>query len=170
MHRELNKLYTWGIVRILLGCVAFLALAAPMPQSSFDLHTRYGEPDVQRFAIRPDITMTVEYGQDRQACIIRVQPRQAFIQGFLGSQASFSKETALELLDEVAPPGVRGKDTMPLFSNSSAMSCGGFTFGSSERAQVSLALDLCKTPVTVRSLSVNFTRPVCEPLTKWNGP
>jgi len=153
-------------MRVLLACVAFLAMASPVPQSSFDLHARYGEPDVQRFAIRPDVTMTVEYGPDQKACILDVEPRQAFIHGFPGSQASFSKETALELLDEIAPPEVRGKDTLPLFEGYAVSSCGGLTFGSSEHAQVSAGLDLCKTPITVRSLRVSLTRPACEPLTK----
>jgi hypothetical protein len=156
-------------MRVLFSCVAFLVLVAPAPQSSFDFRARYGEPDVQRFAIRPDITVTVEYGSDHQACILEVEPRQAFVHGLIGSQASFSKETALQLLDEVAPPEVRGKDTMPLFEGYMATSCGGATFGESENAQVSAGLDLCKTPVTVRSLRVNFTRRACESLTKWNS-
>jgi len=133
-------------MRVLLACVAFLAMASPVPQSSFDLHARYGEPDVQRFAIRPDVTMTVEYGDDHKACIIDVQPRQAFIQGFLRRPGSISKETSLQLLDEVAPPEVRGKDTMPLFSNLFESSCAGSTGGISEHAQESLGLNLCETP------------------------
>jgi hypothetical protein len=157
------------MLRAVLGCIAFLSLAAPTPQSSVDLRARYGEPDVQRFVIRPDITMTVEYGSDHQACILEVEPRQAFIHGLFGSQASFSKETALQLLDEVAPSELRGKDTMPLFSGYVQTSCGGFTTGLSEHAQLVMGLDLCKTPATVRSLRVTFTRPACEPLTKWNS-
>jgi hypothetical protein len=175
---EVDKSYTLRIVRILFGCVAFLALAAPMPQSSFNLHARYGEPDVQRFAIRPDITMTVEYGEDRHACIIDVQPRQAFIHGFLGSRESFSKETALELLDEVAPPEIRGIEKVPLFSNDFATGppqcLGHATFGQYAEANISLAYVVCDPPfghgaVAVQSARVQFTRPACEPLTKWNG-
>jgi hypothetical protein len=156
-------------VRVLFACVAFLLLASPAPQSSFDLRARYGEPDVQRFAIRSDITMAVEYGSDHQACILEIEPRQAFIHGLFGSQESFSKETALQLLDEVAPPEVRGEDKMPLFQGGFQVSCGGATLGLSEHAQMSMGLDLCKKPIGVRSLRVSFTRPACEPLTKWNS-
>jgi len=167
LQGEVQQAYTRGMVRALLGFAAFLALAAPVPQNSFDLHARYGEPDVQRFAIRPDITLTVEYGDDHRACILDIRPRQAFIQGFLRRPGSISKETSLQLLDEVAPPEVRGKDTMPLFSNQFESSCAGGTSGISEHAQVSLGLNLCETPVTVQSLRVSFTRPACERLTKW---
>lgn len=154
------------MVRALLGCVAFLALAAPAPQSSFDLRARYGEPDVQRFAIRPDITMTVEYGDDHQACILEIEPRQGFIHGFPGSQDSFAKETAFQLLDEVAPPEIRGKERLPLFSGGFQSSCGGGTFGAYDNVQVSAGLDYCKTPVGVRSLNVQFKRAACDSLTR----
>jgi hypothetical protein len=102
-------------LRILFGCVAFLALAATAPQSSFDLRTRYGEPDVQRFAIRPDVTMAVEYGSDGKACNFDIEPRHAFIHGTLIREKTISKEAALELLDEVAPAETRGKEHIPSF-------------------------------------------------------
>jgi hypothetical protein len=157
-------------MRVLSACVAFLVLAAPVPQSSFDLHARYGEPDVQRFAIRPDITLTVEYGSDHKACILDVAPRQAFVHAFFGGQASFSKEAALELLDEVATPEVRGTEETSLFSNMFQSSCGAGTVGVWKNAQVSMSLNVCKAPVTVQSLRVSLTRSACEPLTKWNSP
>lgn len=165
------------MVRALIGCVAFLALAAPMPQSSLDLRARYGEPDVQRFAIRPDITMTVEYGDDHQACILEIEPRQAFIRGGLPQMKTISKEQMLQVLDEVAPPEMRGTETVPLFSNdfgSGGQCIGHGTVGLYANADISLAYVVCDPPMGhlttgVESASVQFKRPACEPLTKWNS-
>lgn len=177
MQGEVQEAYTQRMVRGLLGCLAFLALAAPMPQSSFDLHARYGEPDVQRFAIRPDITMTVEYGDDHRACILEIEPRQAFIRGMIPQMKTISKESMLQLLDEVAPPEMRGTETVPLFSNDSASGgqcLGHFTFGQYANVSISLSYVVCDPPMGhlatgVESASVFFKRPACEPLTKWNG-
>jgi len=164
-------------MRGLLGCVAFLTLAAPMPQSSFDLHARYGEPDVQRFAIRPDITMTVEYGDDHRACILEIEPRQAFIRGRLAEMKTISKEETLRLLDEVAPPEIRGAEKVPLFSNdieTGSQCMGHGTFGQYANANISLSYIVCDPPMGrlttgVEGARVQFTRPACESLTKWNG-
>ena len=74
--------------------------AAPTPQDSFDLHVRYGEPVVERFTIRPNVTMTVEYGVDGKPCVLDIESH----------EPRMSLQTAQELLDEVAPPGMRGKE------------------------------------------------------------
>jgi len=167
LQGEVQQAYTREMVRALLGFAAFLALAAPVPQSSFDLHARYGEPDVQRFAIRPDITMTVEYGDDHNACILDIRPRQAFIQGFPGSQDSFSKDTAVELLNEVVAPADRGNQPLGFPDGITAISsCAGITVGGTRSVQTEVGLDFCKKPVGVRSLEVQFNRPACDSLTK----
>lgn len=165
------------MMRLLFACVVFLVLAALAPQDSVDLRARYGEPDVQRFAIRPDITLTVQYGSDHKACILEIEPRQAFVHGFIGSRASFSKERALELIDEVAPPEIRGLEKMPLFSNDSGSGgqcIGHSTFGQYANANISLAYVVCDPPfghgaMAVQSAGVHFTRPACESLSKWNS-
>jgi hypothetical protein len=154
-------------LRILLGCVAFLALAAPAPQSSFNLRARYGKPDVQRFAIRPGITMAVEYGSDGKACIFDIEPRHAFIHELFFRETTISKATALDLLDEVAPPERRGVETHPLFSGGAIQaSCGAYETGEYQNARVGAAVDVCKKPIAVVRLDVRFTRPACEPLAK----
>ena len=43
-------------------------------QSSQDLHSRYGEPDRERFLPRPDIALTVEYGPDHMVCGALLEP------------------------------------------------------------------------------------------------
>lgn len=74
--------------------------AAPTPQDSLDLHVRYGEPVVERFTIRPNVTMTVEYSVHGKPCVLDIESH----------EPRMSVQTAQELLDEVAPPGMRGKE------------------------------------------------------------
>lgn len=95
-------------MRIVTGLLAFLAVAAAIPQDSFNFHARYGQPDVERFALRPDITMAVEYGSDGKACLLNIEPRQAEISAVNYDRPTMSKETATDLLKEVVPPETRG--------------------------------------------------------------
>jgi hypothetical protein len=154
-------------MRVASGILVILAFAVTAPLDSFDLRKRFGPPDVERFAIRPDITMAVEYGSDGKACILDFEPRQAFIHGMNIRELTVSKETALELLDEVTPPEIRGKEKIPLFdSGGFQSSCIGIVWGEYENIQVSAGMHMCKTPIAVRSLSVRFKRPACEVLMK----
>ena len=177
MQCNVRPLTLSTIMRVLFACVAFLVLAAATPQSSVDLRARYGEPDVQRFALRPDITVTVEYGSDEKACILEVEPRKAFIRGMMPQLKTISKEQMLQLLDEVAPPEARGIESMPLFSNdfaSGGQCVGHGTFGRYTNADISLSYIVCDPPMGrfttgVQSARVQFKRPACESLNKWNS-
>lgn len=153
------------MMRLTSGILVLLAFAVAPFQDSFDLRNRYGPPDVERFAIRPDITMAVEYGSDGKACIFDFEPREAFIHGMAIRELTFSKETALELLDDVTPPQIRGQVKVPLFdSNVVRSSCGGFEWGDYENIQVSAGMHFCKNPIAIRSLVVRFKRPACDAL------
>ncbi len=152
-------------MRIASGTLVLLAFAAARSQDSTDLRNRYGAPDAERFAVRPDITMAVEYGSDGKACIFEFEPRQAFSHGMTVRELTFSKETALELIDEVTPPEVRGQVKFPLFESGGVQSsCGGFQWGDYENIQVSAGMHFCKDPIAVRSLTVRLRRPACDAL------
>ena len=164
-------------MRIVLVCVAFLMMAPAAPQDSLDFRARYGDPDVQRFAIRPDITMTVEYGDDHKACILEIEPRQAFTRGTFPQAKTMPKEQMLQLLDEVDPPETRGAEIEPLFSNdffAGAQCLVHGTIGRYTNASIGLTYIACDPPMGglsggVEAATVRFKRPACESLTKWNG-
>lgn len=60
--------------------------------------------------MRPDITVTAQYGPDGKACFLRIEPRHAFIHAvFMQYTPMISEDKATELLDEIAPPETRGK-------------------------------------------------------------
>jgi hypothetical protein len=47
--------------------------------SAADLHGRYGDPDVERFIVRPGITLMVAYGTYQAACQMVVESRRSII-------------------------------------------------------------------------------------------
>jgi hypothetical protein len=95
-------------MRILAACL-FVAtatvLAAP---SSSELHSRYGPSDLERFQVRPGISLTVQYGSDHQACQIVIGSLQPLIHQE-GESQFISSDGVSEILEEVAPVAARGK-------------------------------------------------------------
>jgi hypothetical protein len=95
-------------MRILAGCLLVAAGAAFVAQSSNDFHAKYGQSDLERFQVRPGISLTVEYGPDHQACQIVIGPHQPLIHQE-GQSQFISSESVSEILEEVAPVIARGK-------------------------------------------------------------
>ena len=54
-------------MRILVGSFLIVTAGVLLSQSSSDFRNQYGEPDRERFAARPGISLTVEYGSDHLA-------------------------------------------------------------------------------------------------------
>jgi hypothetical protein len=50
-----------------------------LTQSSQEFHSRYGEPDLERFIARPGIGLTIQHGSDHLACQVLIEPRQPLI-------------------------------------------------------------------------------------------
>ena len=77
---------------------------------SSSLHARYGEATVERFAPTPQIELLVNYGADRQACEILIQPTSMSV---LPSEKRFGPmmdETVVsQILEDVSPTLTRGK-------------------------------------------------------------
>jgi len=95
-------------MRFLARC-CLAAASVVLLQSSQDFHNRYREPDRERFVVRPGITLTVEYGSDRLACQALIEPPRPLT--YAQEQVPLmSSEAVSEVLDEVAPDAVRGKE------------------------------------------------------------
>jgi hypothetical protein len=94
-------------MRVSLGCFLFLAYFLANPQSSSELSFRYGEPEMERFVVRPGIGLTVEYGSDGLACEMLIEPPLPIIHG--DEQTLFmSAEGVTKVLDDVVPTSMRG--------------------------------------------------------------
>jgi hypothetical protein len=95
-------------MRILAGIFLAVTVGVLLSQSSQDFHNRYGEPDRERFAARPGISLTVEYGSDHLACYALVDAPQPLF--YSEEQVPLMSSPGVsEVLEEVAPVAVRGK-------------------------------------------------------------
>jgi hypothetical protein len=96
----------------LLLVTVFLAFASTTPHDSLDLRARYGEPDLERFTIRTDVTVIAGYSPDGKARMLEIEPRHAFFGSDFQQQPSMPKEAAMEALNELIPE-TRGKKLHP---------------------------------------------------------
>ena len=97
-------------MRILVGCLLVATASVVLTQSSPEFHSRYGEPDMERFTARPGISLGVEYGSDHLACQVLIEPHHSLIRQE-GQARLMSSEGASQVLEEVAPIATRGKET-----------------------------------------------------------
>ena len=101
-------------MRITTGCLLVAVGSVFAAQSSQDFHSRFGEPDRERFAARPGISLAVEYGSDHLACYALIEPPQPLIYTE-ENVPLMSSEGVSEVLEEVAPIAMRGKEINAVF-------------------------------------------------------
>jgi hypothetical protein len=97
--------------------IVFLLVAASLSVAlrSEQMHTRYGEPDVERFTARDDIGLTVEYGSDGLACQIVLERKQPLLHG-QQEPRYMRPEVVDQIIDEVVPAESRGRRLTPYWS------------------------------------------------------
>jgi hypothetical protein len=75
-----------------------LMATAAAAQTASDLYSRYGDPDVERFVVRPGITLMASYAKDRTACEMVIAPKHP-IQQSDHKEQSMATETVAEIID-----------------------------------------------------------------------
>jgi hypothetical protein len=146
------------------GLLAFFLIALAKPADTFDLRRLYGAPEIERFQMRPDVTLTVAYGTNGEACEFEIEPQKQFLQLPVANEM-LSKDLVDQLMNEIAPAGSRGKELMPLGSVVVSGSCNGaVTFGEYENVQIELTYGRCEKEIGVHAAIVTLKRPTCE---KW---
>src|SRR5580692_7611061 len=94
---------------ITFGFVLLAATSAFGQIDASSLRSKYGPPlDRETFIVRPGIEMVVDYGSSRQVCQIKLPSGDRMV----GSVPAgvITKQQLNEVLDEVVPPSVRGKE------------------------------------------------------------
>jgi hypothetical protein len=145
---------------------AFLLIAGAgmvLTQSSQEFHSKYGEPDLERFSVRPGISLTVQYGSDHEACQIVIGPPEPLIHQLEQTQF-ISSDAVSELLEEVAPVATRGA-VINRFSFQS--SCAVSSVTEYENVTIARGMSGCSTsgPDHDSSTHIVFKRDIC-PKTK----
>jgi hypothetical protein len=80
----------------------FVSAIVASAQTAGDFGTRYGDPDVERFVIRPGVTLTVAYGSDRTGCQMIVESKRSILKSDNESEL-MAKEIVPEVLEEILP-------------------------------------------------------------------
>ncbi len=101
-------------MRTMAGCLVLLAAIATLvpQQSSSDFHSLYGKSDEDRFVVRPDVYLTVQYANDEMGSEIEISPVPVALDPKAAKpifpHLNLSESQTTELIDELAPPGLRG--------------------------------------------------------------
>ncbi|HKF03016.1 MAG TPA: hypothetical protein VKB49_11915 [Candidatus Sulfotelmatobacter sp.] len=91
---------------VLLVFLSLSAIAAPA-QSASELKARYGDPEVERFLVRPGVKLMARYASDRTACEILIGPMRSIIPR--NEAAIYIRpEVMTEIIEEVLPEANRG--------------------------------------------------------------
>jgi hypothetical protein len=137
-----------------------MVAAGTLPQTSSEFHARYGKPDAETFNVRPGILLNVEYGEDGEACAMRIQPRrESHAPAENPKPAPMDVITAV--LDEAVPPEQRGKELGP--GPDIGMRChGAATPTEFENVIIRTYYGLCNNPPIPQGVEVRFKRPACE--------
>ena len=146
-------------MRFLIACFAVAAASAALPQSSNEFHSRYGEPDLERFQARPGISVTVEYGSDHLACQIVIEPPQPLIHQ--EEQTQFMSSGAVTgILEGIVPAQMRGEE---IGRSITAMSCNEFEVVEYGNVSIMRSTHNClplKPEREVRA-TISFKRDIC---------
>jgi hypothetical protein len=147
-------------MRIIPGCLIAVAAASfGFAPSSPELHNRYGLSDLERFTVRPGITATVQYGADHLACQIKIERYRSIVGQDPETAPRISVQKISEVLEELVPRAVRGKE----ISNSSFQSsaCGVGSSNEFENATIFQSLSPCQDS----SAQIIFKRDICPKVT-----
>jgi hypothetical protein len=114
---------------------------------------------MERFLVRPEIALSVEYGPDGVACQMMVSPKPP--KDKKGEGNLLPTGDVAQILDEVVPPGTRGTDIGPVVSVvSSVNSVSGEIY---ENVIIMHTLHDCSSlkPKCESAASVTFRREIC---------
>jgi hypothetical protein len=152
-------------MRIVAGFLLIAAASFVLTQSSEELRSRYGEPEMERFAVRPGISLTVDYGSDHLACQALIEPPQSLIHKTEEQTALMSSEGVSEVLEEIAPVAMRGKEIYTAYRVSG---CNETRMSDYENVSLSRSTHTCDPSSHDQDVltAITFKRDICPNQTK----
>jgi hypothetical protein len=126
-----------------------------------DLHTRYGDPVVEKFVVRPGITLMATYGTDRAACRMVIEPMRSIIPRVVLTKY-MQPEVVTQIIDELLPEADRGELLRSLVTKSG---CNDFELMDYQNVTVSRSSHTCDLPKpeieTEEEATVTRKNPAC---------
>jgi hypothetical protein len=148
-------------MRIGLACF-FVALSSAVlaPSAQEELHARYGEPNLERFMARPGIAVTVEYGSDRSACWVLIEPPRPLFHAEENLPLMLS-DTVTEILEEIAATDTRGTSVSTMISN---MGCAELQITQYQALTINRSRNMCLSPMPEHEVraTITYNRDVCQ--------
>jgi hypothetical protein len=159
-------------MRVLLCCLLAVAMATTLAPTSEDLRTMYGAPtdtatrsdgtpNSESFLLPPNIKLTAQYGSDKQACTLTLEPGPPSADHQKDGEQLMSSVRIAEILEQVAPANKRGEKSR---DGSSGVFCAGsIGIWSENYANVYIRHDIrCEVGLSPEErVRVNFKREVC---------
>jgi hypothetical protein len=84
------------------------AMGAGGSKSEVEYRARYGKSDMERFMVRPEIGLTVEYSSDGTACQLTSAVAEPLVSNTGPRVLNMTETVATEIENELAPPASRG--------------------------------------------------------------
>jgi len=146
-------------MRTLAGYTILLIACLSVAQTSQEFHSRYGDPDIERFTMREGIGLTVLYGSDGLACQMEVQTRQLLVQRPRPLKL-MAPEVVDGIIDELVPPDTRGRKVGDMYES---MGCARSTVDYYENVRIQRSTDQCLPlkPERDDGVTIVFKRPTC---------
>ena len=159
-------------MRVLLCCLLAVATITTLAPTSEDLRRMYGAstdvamhsdgtPNSERFLLSPNIKLTAQYGSDKQACTLVLEPGPPSADHQKDGEQLMSSVRISEILEQVAPADKRGEKPR---DGSSGVSCAGsIGIWFDNYANVYIRHDIrCEEGLIPEGrVTVNFKREVC---------
>ena len=158
-------------MRVLLCCLLAVATTTTLAPTSEDLRRKYGSstdvvmrsdgtPNSESFLLSPNIKLTAQYGLDRQACTLVLEPGPVSDDHQKDDGQLMSPVRISEILEQVAPADKRGEQ--PLYG--SRISCAGsigFWFENYANVYITHDIRCGEDSISEKRVRVNFKREVC---------
>lgn len=126
-------------------------------QTAGNLQAKFGAP-TKTFEVNSNVTLSVEFGEDGQACQMTITERQGFAAGNVAGQSVQS--TADDTLNEVMPEAKRGKR---LQSAGSVGNCFSLRTEEYEKVTITSHSQLCVSPPSVKkTIQILWKRKQCQ--------
>jgi hypothetical protein len=99
-------------MRTMAACFLLVTASLTPQQSSSDFRALYGKSDEDRFLVRPDVYLTVQYAHDEMAAELEISPVPVALDPKAAEPVfphlKLSESQTTELVDELATPSLRG--------------------------------------------------------------
>lgn len=147
-------------MRIAGGCLLAVVATAVLAPASQDFRNLYGNPDIERFAARPGISVTVQYGSDQCVCQAIIEPPQQLLHSDEEELPLMSSEAVTEILEVISPTAERGTETSRTIT---ASGCNEFAIFEYENVSIMCSTRNCLPAKPEREVlvTVAFKRSAC---------